>query len=68
MAKNSVRAAHNSTPGGTQILELANSNLPLEMLMHKATTLLISKHLIQDALGLMPQDQVKFVDKLDQVC
>lgn len=67
MAKNFAKASHNSTLGEAQILELANGNLSLEALKHRATVLLTSKHILRDVLGLAPEDQARFVDRIDQV-
>lgn len=59
---------HNSTRGEAAILDFANSNLTLEQTRQRAAVLLNSKQLLQNVLGLTPEDQTKFVDKVNQVC
>lgn len=63
----SIAAPHNSTRGEASIQDFANSNLPSEQLRQRAVSLLNSKELLQNVLGLTPEDQTKFVDKVDQV-
>jgi len=62
-----VAASRNSTRGETAIREFANSNLTLEQSRQRAAVLLNSKGLLRNVPGLTPEDQAKFVDKIDQV-
>lgn len=63
-----VATPYNSTRGETAIQEFANSNLTPELLRQRAATLLDSKELLRDVRGLTPEDQAKFLDRVDQVC
>ena len=58
----------NSTRGERAIQEFVNSNLANEPLGQRAAPLLNSKQLQRDILGLTPDDQTKFMEKVDQVC
>jgi len=62
-----VVAPRGSTRGEVAIQEFANSNLPSEQLRQQAGPLLTSKELLRNVWGLPPEDQTKFVDKVDQV-
>ena len=62
-----VAAPRNSTRGEVAIQEFANSNSTSEQLRQRAAPLLNSKELLRNVLGLTPEDQTKFVDKVDQV-
>jgi len=64
---NAVAAPHNPTRGETSTREFANSNLTPEQSRQRAGTLLNSKELLRNIRGLTPEDQTKFVDKVDQV-
>jgi len=64
---NTVAVPHNPTRGETSTREFANSNLTPEQSRQRAGTLLNSKELPQNIRGLTPEDQTKFVDKVDQV-
>ncbi|KAF9644346.1 kinase-like protein [Thelephora ganbajun] len=68
MAKkgNAATASHISTRGEASTQEFANRNLTHEMLRQQATLLLNSKDLVRNVRGLTPEDQTKFVDKVDQ--
>jgi len=61
-----IAAPQNSTRGEFAIREFANSNLTLEQSRQRAAVLLNSKGLLRNVLGLTPEDQAKFVDKIDQ--
>lgn len=69
MAKSSktVVAPRGSTRGEVAIQEFVNSNLPSEQLRQRAAPLLSSKELLRSVWGLPPEDQTKFVEKVDQV-
>ena len=69
MAKTSkaVVAPRGSTRGEVAIQEFANSSLPPEQLRQRAAPLLDSKELLRIVWGLPPEDQTRFVDKVDQV-
>ena len=58
----------NSTHGEAPIREFTNSNLTPEQLRQRAATLLNSNELLRDVQSLTPEDQAKFIDKVDQVC
>lgn len=58
----------NNTRGEAQLLEFSNSSEPPEASRQRANDLLTSTRLVQNVLGLTPQDQTRFVDKVDQVC
>jgi len=63
----SVVAPRGSTRGEAAIQEFLNSSLPSEQLRQRAAPLLSSKELLRNVWGLPPEDQTRFVDKLDQV-
>jgi hypothetical protein len=69
MAKknNAVPTSHNTTGGATPIREILNANLPSEALRVRAGPLLTGKDLARNILAVTPQDQTKFLDKVDQV-
>jgi len=62
-----VAALRNSTRGETAIREFANSNLTLEQLKPRAAVLLNNKELLRNVPGLTPEEQTKFLDRVDQV-
>jgi len=62
-----VVTSRGSTRGEVAIQEFVNSNLPSEQLRQRAAHLLSSKELLRTVRGLQPEDQTKFVDKVDQV-
>ena len=62
-----VATPRNPTRGEAAIQEFANSSLTSEQLKQRATPLLNSKELLRDVQGLTPEDQTRFVDKVDQV-
>lgn len=71
MAKrnNPATISLNSTHIEAQILEFSNGDLPPGTSTQRASILLTTtKDLVQNVLGLSPEDQAKFVDKTDQVC
>jgi hypothetical protein len=54
--------------GETAILEFTNSNLPPEFLRQRAAHWIVNEELLPEIRGLAPEEQTKFVDKVDQVC
>jgi len=62
-----VVAPRGSTRGDVAIQEFVNSDLPPEQLRQRAAPLLTSRELLRNVWGLPPEDQKKFVDKVDQV-
>jgi len=60
-------APRDSTRGEAAIQEFANSNSTSDQLRQRAAHLLNSKDLLRNVWGLTPEDQMKFVDKVDQV-
>lgn len=56
-----------STYDQTAIQEFSNSNLTPEQSKQQAVPLLNSEGLLGTVRGLAPEDQAKFVDKVDQV-
>jgi len=64
---NTVAASRNSTRGETAIREFANSNLTPEQLKPRAAVLLNNKELLRNVPGLTPEEQTKFLDRVDQV-
>jgi hypothetical protein len=69
MAKknNAVPTSHNATNGGTPIREILSDGLPSEALRLRTGALLTGKDLVWNVLAVTPQDQTKFIDKVDQV-
>ena len=65
---NAAAALQSSTRGETSFREFANSTLALEQSKQRAAPLLNSKGLLQNVRALAPEDQTKFIDKIDQVC
>jgi len=65
---NTVAASRNSTRGETAIREFANSNLTPEQLKPRAAVLLNNKELLRNVPGLTPEEQARFLDRVDQVC
>ena len=66
--RNTVAAPDDSTRGEAAIREFANSNLTLEQLRQRAAVLLNNRELLQNVPGLAPEEQTKFLDRVDQVC
>ena len=66
MAKK-VAASHNLTNGGTSMREILYGGLPFETLRAQVGIVLTGKDLVSNILGLTPQEQTKFLDKVDQV-
>jgi hypothetical protein len=67
--KNSAAAvSRDPSQGETAIQEFANSSLSPEQLERRAAPLLNSRELLQDVQRLTPEEQTKFVNKVDQVC
>ena len=65
---NAATALQSSTHGETPFREFANSTLTPEQSRRRATPLLNSKELLRNVRALTPEDQTKFMDKIDQVC
>ena len=65
---NAAATPQNTTSRGTPIREFLNSNLSFEALRQSAAILLTGKDLVRNILGMTPEDQTKFLDKVDQVC
>jgi len=63
-----ITALRNSIRGEAAIQEFSNSNLTPERSRQQAASLLGNKRLPRNVLGLTPEDQTRFVDKVDQVC
>ena len=64
---NTVAASRNSTRGETAIREFANSNLTPEQSKPRAAILLNNKELLRNVPGLTPEEQARFLDRVDQV-
>ena len=60
-------ASRGPTRGETVIQEFANSTSTPRESGRKAASLLSSKELLEDIRRLTPEDQMKFVDKIDRV-
>lgn len=54
--------------GEPAILNFTNSNLPPELLKQQAAHWIVNGQLLPDIQGLTQEEQIKFVDKVDQVC
>ena len=69
MAKKNNAAAtpHNSASRGTPIREFLNGDFPPETSRQRVAILLTGKDLARNILGLAPEDQTKFIDKVDRV-
>lgn len=66
---NAATTSRSSSRVDSQLLEFANTDLPLETLTQRAIPLLTtSKDLAGNVLGLTPGDQARFVDRVDLVC
>ena len=65
---NTAAPPHIPTGGGTQIREFLTSNFPLETLRQRTENLLSNKDLVRNIQAMTPEDQTKFLDKVDQVC
>ena len=57
-----------SACGETAIQEFTDTNLAPELLRQRASPLLNDKQLMQIVQGLTPDNQAKFLEKVDQVC
>ena len=55
------------TKGGTPFLEFVYSNLTPEQSRQRAALLLNNRDLLRNVQGLSPEDQTRFIDKVDQV-
>ena len=60
---NATATPRNSTSEGTPAQEFLNNNFPPELLEERVGGM----HLVQKILRMTPEDQVKFLDKVDQV-
>ena len=56
-----------STRGEAPFRQFANSNLTPEQSKQQAAPLLNSKDLLRSVRALIPEDQTKFIDKIDKV-
>ena len=64
---NPAAALQNSTSGEAPFREYAYSNLTPEQSKQRAALLLDSRDLLRNVQGLAPEDQTRFIDKVDQV-
>ena len=64
---NGLATRYSSTPEGAPIQKFANGSLTSRIWTEQAAGLLTDKDLAQKVLELSPEDQAKFVDKVDQV-
>ena len=55
------------TRGEVAIQEFLNTNLTPRLLRQRTARLLNSKHLLRNVLGLVLEDQTRFVEKVDEV-
>ena len=65
---NAATALQSSTRRETPFREFANSTLTPEQSKQRAAPLLNDGELLRNVLALTPEDQTKFIDKVDQVC
>ena len=63
-----IAAPHDPTREKAAIQEFANSDLTPEQLRQRAPVLLNSNELLRNIPGLTPEEQTKFLDRVDQVC
>ena len=68
MAIRADTTPRNLTHGEVAIREFTNTNLTPELSRRQAALLLNCKELLRNIRGLTPEDQMKFVEKVDQVC
>ena len=64
---NASPVLQSSTNGEISVWEIANGNLTPEQLRQRAAPLLADKDLSRSVLSLSPEDQTKFIDRVDQV-
>lgn len=64
---NAASASLRSTGGVTSIQEILNGDLRSETFRLRAENVLIDKDLVRNVMGMAPQDQARFLDKVDQV-
>jgi len=64
----SVAVPHNPARRETPIQDFANSKLTPKQSKRRASTLLNDRELPRKIRELTPEEQMKFVDKVDQVC
>ena len=64
---NAAASLQNSTNGETPFREFAYSNLTPEQSKQRAAVLLNSRDLLRNVQGFAPEDQARFIDKVDQV-
>lgn len=64
---NTAAAPQSSTRGEAPFREFANTSLTPEQSRQRAVHLLNSKDLLRIVRALAPEDQTKFIDKVDQV-
>ena len=65
--RNAVVPPQNPTPVGALVQEFANSNLTPRLLGQQAASLLESEELLRNVRELAQEDQMRFVDEVDQV-
>ena len=64
---NIATTPHNSTSEGTPAHKFLNANFPPETLRKRAAVLLTRRGLVKNILRMTPEDQTKFIDRVDQV-
>lgn len=57
-----------STCGEMALWDFVNNDLTPKQLKQQADLLLDSEELLQSVQGLTPEDQMRFIDRVDQVC
>jgi len=67
MTDNAVAAPDNSTSGESTIQEFLDGSLTIGQLKQRATSFLNNKGLLRIVQGLTPENQTKFLDRVDQV-
>ena len=65
---NTAAALQNPTRAETSFRDFAYSNLTPEQSSQRAAPLLSSRELLRNVRGLAPEDQTKFIEKVDKVC
>ena len=68
MARESNAAVPPQNPApAAALVQFANSNLTPRLLRQQATPLLESEELLRNVWALTQEDQMRFIDKVDQV-
>ena len=65
--RDTVLAPRTSSRGEPLIREIIHTSLTPEQLRQRVAPLLIGEELLRNVLSLAPEDQTKFIDKVDQV-